>query len=68
VSDSGPGSAARQAEALREEGVEVASDSMGEFYVDFARVGWFPVELPSEVDADEGEESDEDEELRRNGL
>lgn len=37
-----PGSAARQAEVLREEGVEVDTDAMGEFYVDFARYGWFP--------------------------
>jgi hypothetical protein len=49
---SGPGSAERQAEALREEGVEVASDSMGEFYVDLSRYGWFPVELESEDEAD----------------
>jgi hypothetical protein len=49
---SGPGSAERQAEALREEGVEVTSDSMGEFYVDLSRYGWFPVELESEDEGD----------------
>lgn len=41
-SDRGPGSAARQADALRNEGVQVDEDSMGEFYVDFSRYGWFP--------------------------
>lgn len=44
----GPGSAERQAEALRLEGVDVTSDSMGEMYVDFSRYGWFPKHLPSE--------------------
>ena len=39
---SGPGSAAGQAEAHRQEGVEVDTDAMGEFHVDFARYGWFP--------------------------
>ena len=43
-----PGSAERQAEALRAEGVEVETDAMGEFYVDLARFGWFPLVLPSE--------------------
>ncbi|KAL3448358.1 6-O-methylguanine DNA methyltransferase [Aspergillus insuetus] len=52
ISHRGPGSAERQAEALREEGVEVTSDSMGEFYVDLSRYGWFPVELESEDEAD----------------
>lgn len=49
---SGPGSAAHQAAMLREEGVRVDEDSMGEYYVDFGRYGWFPDRLPSE----EGEE------------
>lgn len=47
---SGPGSAQRQAEVLRSEGVEVKGDSMGEFYIDFSTVGWFPAELPSEAE------------------
>lgn len=47
---SGPGSAQRQAEVLRSEGVEVKEDSMGEFYIDWSSVGWFPAELPSEVE------------------
>ncbi|KAK2737817.1 hypothetical protein FQN57_007375 [Myotisia sp. PD_48] len=51
ISHRGPGSAARQAAVLRQEGVQVDSDSMGEFYVDLAQYGWFPAELP-------GEESD----------
>ncbi|KAJ5726921.1 hypothetical protein N7493_005948 [Penicillium malachiteum] len=55
ISHRGPGSAERQAEALREEGVEVTSDSMGEMYVDFSRYGWFPKVLPSE----QAEEDDE---------
>ncbi|PWY93901.1 MGMT family protein [Aspergillus sclerotioniger CBS 115572] len=46
----GPGSAERQAEVLRGEGVEVESDAMGEFYVDLGRFGWFPEVLPSEVE------------------
>lgn len=55
---SGPGSAARQAAALRREGVHVTTDAMGEMYVDLARYGWFPDQLPSE----EGLSSDEDSE------
>ncbi|PYI20511.1 hypothetical protein BO86DRAFT_448604 [Aspergillus japonicus CBS 114.51] len=54
ISHRGPGSAERQAEVLRAEGVEVEVDSMGEYYVDFGRFGWFPDVLPSE----EGLESD----------
>ncbi|KAB8070562.1 methyltransferase [Aspergillus leporis] len=50
ISHREPGSAERQAEALRGEGVEVETDSMGEFYVDFGRFGWFPSVLPSEED------------------
>ncbi|KAJ5110470.1 hypothetical protein N7532_001005 [Penicillium argentinense] len=54
---SGPGSAERQAAALRSEGVEVKEDSMGEYYVDLSRFGWFPRDLPSEDgDSDEEEE------------
>lgn len=45
---SGPGSAARQAERLREEGVSVDEDAMGEFYIDLKTYGWFPEELPEE--------------------
>ncbi|KAL2832552.1 6-O-methylguanine DNA methyltransferase [Aspergillus cavernicola] len=56
ISHRGPGSAERQAEVLREEGVEVQTDSMGEFYVDFTRDGWFPQELPSEVVGDSNTE------------
>ncbi|KAB8227236.1 MGMT family protein [Aspergillus alliaceus] len=50
ISHREPGSAERQAEALREEGVEVETDAMGEFYVDFGRFGWFPSVLPSEME------------------
>ncbi|KAJ5375997.1 hypothetical protein N7509_012883 [Penicillium cosmopolitanum] len=50
ISHRGPGSAQRQAEVLRSEGVEVKGDSMGEFYIDFSTVGWFPAELPSEAE------------------
>lgn len=53
---SGPGGAARQAAALRSEGVHVETDSMGEMYVDFRQYGWFPKRLPSE----EGSSSDEE--------
>ncbi|OJJ50694.1 hypothetical protein ASPZODRAFT_47239, partial [Penicilliopsis zonata CBS 506.65] len=48
ISHRGPGSAERQAEALRQEGVEVETDSFGEMYIDFSRYGWFPDRLPSE--------------------
>ncbi|KAL5357609.1 6-O-methylguanine DNA methyltransferase [Aspergillus floccosus] len=53
ISHRGPGSAERQAEVLREEGVEVEVDSMGEFYVDLNRFGWFPNRLPSEEGLEE---------------
>ncbi|KAL4877757.1 6-O-methylguanine DNA methyltransferase [Aspergillus karnatakaensis] len=59
ISHREPGSAERQAEVLRGEGVEVASDSMGEFYVDFELFGWFPGVLPSE--AEEGDDDDDEE-------
>ncbi|PLB40419.1 MGMT family protein [Aspergillus candidus] len=66
VSHRGPGSAQRQADALREEGVDVAEDAMGEFYIDLGRFGWFPSMLASEreemdmsdVDVDEMDEAD----------
>lgn len=45
---SGPGSAQRQADALQQENVEVTTDSMGEWYVDFSRYGWFPTSLPND--------------------
>ncbi|KAJ5633348.1 hypothetical protein N7490_009687 [Penicillium lividum] len=48
ISHRGPGSAERQAEALREEGVVVTTDSMNEFHIDFSNYGWFPKQLPSE--------------------
>ncbi|KAJ5152662.1 uncharacterized protein N7482_009140 [Penicillium canariense] len=55
ISHRGPGSAERQAEALREEGVEVTRDSMGEIYVDFSQYGWFPKLLPSEDEENNGD-------------
>ncbi|KAJ5198614.1 uncharacterized protein N7498_007731 [Penicillium cinerascens] len=61
ISHRGPGSAERQAQALRLEGVEVRSDSMGEFHVDFSRYGWFPKHLPSEEGDGESEDSDDSE-------
>ncbi|KAF2745099.1 MGMT family protein [Sporormia fimetaria CBS 119925] len=63
ISPRGPGGAARQAAALRAEGVEVQQDAMGEFSVDMARFGWFPSVLPSEEGLEEGrdEETAEDE-------
>jgi len=72
---SGPGSAARQAAALRQEGVRVDADSMGDYYVDFARYGWFPDRLPSEEgegelssdDDDNDDEVDVDEREASNG-
>ena len=50
----GPGAAARQAEILRSEGVDVVEDAMGEFSVDFARFGWFPDERPSDLQENDG--------------
>lgn len=44
----GPGGAARQAAALRGEGVTVDKGSLGELTVDLGRFGWFPDMLPSE--------------------
>ncbi|KAL1952665.1 hypothetical protein VTO42DRAFT_4547 [Malbranchea cinnamomea] len=55
ISHRGPGSAARQAAALEAEGVTVQSDSMGEFYVDLGRYGWFPRRLPREEEEEEEE-------------
>jgi len=46
-----PSGAANQAQALREEGVEVGTGSLGEFIVDFTKYGWFPHQLPSEAEA-----------------
>ncbi|PYH87447.1 methyltransferase [Aspergillus ellipticus CBS 707.79] len=63
ISHRGPGSAERQAEALRAEGVQVDVDAMGEFYVDVAKFGWFPEMLPSEEGLDSdlgGEDGDGD--------
>lgn len=54
----GPGGAARQAAALRQEGVTVGRGQLGELMVDFGTFGWFPNRLPSE----EGGASDSDSE------
>lgn len=40
-----PGGAERQADVLRDEGVQVSADAMGELYIDFESCGWFPQEL-----------------------
>lgn len=42
---SGPGEAARQAQVLRGEGVEVSTGALGELLVDFSTYGWFPESL-----------------------
>ncbi|PYH49766.1 MGMT family protein [Aspergillus saccharolyticus JOP 1030-1] len=68
ISHRGPGSAERQAEALRAEGVEVEVDSMGEFYVDLGRFGWFPEVLPSEEGLDSEEEEEEGDDINKNGT
>lgn len=66
--NSGPGSAARQAAALRREGVHVDTDAMGEMYVDLARYGWFPDRLPSEEGlTEDSEDGDEEEEVGEDG-
>jgi hypothetical protein len=56
----GPGAAARQADALRREGVEVQEDTMGQYTIDLGRYGWFPETLPSE--SGQVESSDEEDE------
>ncbi|KAJ9305059.1 hypothetical protein DTO217A2_5394 [Paecilomyces variotii] len=61
ISHRGPGSAARQAAALRREGVHVDMDAMGEMYVDLATYGWFPDRLPSEEGLTEEEDSEDGE-------
>ncbi|KAI9747085.1 MAG: hypothetical protein M1815_004635 [Lichina confinis] len=43
-----PSGAARHAEALRAEDVEVERGNLGELTVDFGAYGWFPKVLPSE--------------------
>lgn len=52
----GPGGAARQAAALRREGVMVDTGPLGELTVDLVAFGWFPSTLPSEeAEASESE-------------
>ncbi|QRC91959.1 hypothetical protein JI435_021300 [Parastagonospora nodorum SN15] len=60
ISPRGPGAAARQADALRREGVEVREDAMGQYAIDLAKYGWFPDTLPSE--SGQVESSDEEDE------
>ena len=55
----GPGGAARQAAALRQERVTVDDGSLGELSIDFTIYGWFPYRLPSEG-AGDNNGSDED--------
>lgn len=47
--ESEPGGAARQAERLRQEGVTVYTDAMGEMSVELVVVGWFPSDLPVDI-------------------
>ncbi|KAK2808502.1 hypothetical protein FQN50_004711 [Emmonsiellopsis sp. PD_5] len=54
ISHRGPGSAARQAAVLEQEGVAVQADSMGEYSIDLGRYGWYPERLAG----DESDESD----------
>ena len=56
----GANGAARQAVALRQEGVTVSRGALGEHTVDFSEYGWFPHMLPS--DEAESGDSDSDEE------
>lgn len=46
--DRGAGGAARQAAALRAEGVTVDTGHLGELTVDLATFGWFPDRLSSQ--------------------
>jgi methylated-DNA-protein-cysteine methyltransferase-like protein len=63
----GPGSAARQAAALRHEDVRVHEDAMGDFHIDMGRYGWFPENLPSEEGLTEDESDEEGEEEKEGG-
>lgn len=56
----GEGGAARQAAALRREGVEVERNAMGEFTIDLLDFGWFPDFLPSEAAEHDEDEDKED--------
>ncbi|QIW95278.1 hypothetical protein AMS68_000796 [Peltaster fructicola] len=49
ISNRGVNGAARQEAALTQEGVEVGRGNLGERTVDFAVYGWFPDDLPSQV-------------------
>ncbi|TQB73040.1 hypothetical protein MPDQ_006290 [Monascus purpureus] len=59
ISHREPGAAERQAEVLRQEGVDVQTDSMGEMYVDLDRYGWFPRMLPSEEGSEDNSEGED---------
>ncbi|KAM0275136.1 hypothetical protein ACHAQH_007510 [Verticillium albo-atrum] len=52
--DGGDGTAA-QAEALRAEGVDVQRRGLGEMCVDLDSYGWFPEDLPSQLEEEEDE-------------
>lgn len=56
IANRGPGGAARQAAALRQEGVIVDNGSLGELSINFGTYGWFPNRLPSEEADDEDED------------
>ncbi|GAB7349887.1 hypothetical protein MBLNU459_g0579t2 [Dothideomycetes sp. NU459] len=61
ISQRGGSGAARQAAALRVEGVEVGRGALGEYTIDFTTFGWFPDVLPSDLAEDEtGSEDEED--------
>ncbi|KAF1352212.1 6-O-methylguanine DNA methyltransferase [Delphinella strobiligena] len=54
------GGAARQATALRAEGVEVGRGSLGEYTVDLTTQGWFPSVLPSDLGEEESSDDETD--------
>lgn len=58
----GPSGAARQAAALRTEGVQIEQGAMGEYTVDFNKYGWFPDVLPSEAGLVESSDEEDEEE------
>lgn len=49
LGESEPGGATRQAKKLREEGVTVHVDAMGELSIELDVVGWFPDDLPVDI-------------------
>ncbi|KAF2236125.1 MGMT family protein [Viridothelium virens] len=68
ISPRGPSGASRQADALRQEGVQVQQGSLGEFFIDFATYGWFPDTLPSDDAEFSGSDANASAETEADGV